>query len=253
MRRIYIQRRVVSHRVKNETTLPGSIDSDLYRISDLTWLPWVGSRYAKVSRPKRVLVVGESHYSNEPNPKKVLQAKRELSADPDFTRRVIHECPVSGTWKSRTLDNIERFLLGGPAKNRAGLWSELAFYNFIQRPMEYGARIERPTWADWVLGWEVFCHVVGVLKPSHCIFIGVEAAKSFDWVMKRNEVETSPIRKLQKIRRTWARTGGLVVGNDTVGLSFMRHCGAHFSWADWHRFLQSQCGEHLQSLASRWK
>ena len=229
-----------------------SYDSEFKVVPNLTWQPWVGTRYPKLSRAKRVLVVGESHYSTEPNPKKVLEAKRVLSAAADYTRRVIHECPISGAWRNPTLENIARFLLGRPAKNRAGLWSELAFYNFIQRPMEYGARKERPTWNDWVLGWEVFCRVVEVLNPSHCIFIGVEAAKSFQWVMTRRAVKTLPIQKVQKVRRTWARAGGLVVGGHTVGLSFMRHCGAHFSWADWHRFLQSQCGKQLHALGARW-
>ena len=226
-------------------------DTQFTAIDGLTWLPWVGTKVPSLPQDQKLLIVGESHYSNETKADKVAKHVASLIADITYTRDIIQECPVNREWRNPTLENIERFLLGGQTADPAGLWSELAFYNFVQRPMEYALRKERPAWDDWVDGWSVFQEVINVLRPSHCIFIGVAASNAFDWAMNNSLVSFRPVSKVVKVRRTWARAAQLTVGDHSVGLSFMRHCGAHFSWSDWHNFLKSQCGDIILSLQSR--
>lgn len=226
-------------------------DRELRKLAGLTWLPWVGCNVAELPISQRILVVGESHYSNELNPTKAARDIRRLMADAGYTRDIITECPVNLEWRNPTLENIERFLLGGPARCRVKLWDDLLFYNFVQRPMAYGHRKERPVWDDWVGGWRVFYDLVRVLEPAHCIFIGVSASHAFEFVMGGTQSPHKPVRKVEKVRRTWGRSANVTVGQGEVGLSFMRHCGAHFSWGDWHRFLDSQCNELIQNLRAR--
>jgi hypothetical protein len=218
-------------------------DAQFDAIKGLTWYPWIGARVPETASSERLLIVGESHYTNEIEDDKLVRQIRELMADRNYTRDVVEECPVNLEWRNPTLENIERFILGGTARNRAELWSDITFYNFVQRPMAYGARKERPVWEDWTHGWSVFRELVAVLKPAHCIFIGVAAANSFDWAMTDAGVSFRPITRVAKVRRTWGRSAQITTGGSEISISFMRHCGAHFSWVDWHSFLRTQCDE----------
>lgn len=204
---------------------PSEVPTTLYdchfaKIDGLTWLPWVGAKVPTLPQKNKLLIVGESHYSNETNPSEVATHVASLIANTNYTRDIIQECPVNQEWRNPTLENIERFLLGGQAVNRVGLWSDLAFYNFVQRPMEYALRKERPAWDDWAAGWTVFQSVVNVLRPSHCIFIGVAAANAFEWTMNNSTASFQPISRVVKIRRTWARSAQLTLKGQTIGLSF---------------------------------
>jgi hypothetical protein len=115
--------------------------------------------------------------------------------------------------------------------------------------MQYaGPEKERPVLEDWLTGWTVFQAIVKVLKPSHCIFIGVEASNSFNRVMSQSGQAFTPVTRLTKVRRTWARTAQVIQHDQKIGLTFMRHCGSHFCHDEWHRVLNSQCGEPLKGL-----
>jgi hypothetical protein len=146
------------------------------------------------------------------------------------------------------LENVQRFLLGRRTSDSSALWSRICYYNFIQRPMKYGRYKERPEPIDWRDGWRVFRQVVEVLKPRHCIFIGVTASHHFSHVTSGPNDEASDVLKLTKVRRTWARAAHLRAHETEIGITFMRHCGAHFSWMDWHQVLLKQCGPALSAL-----
>lgn len=224
-------------------------DRRFRRIAGLSWLPWVGAAVPTLPSSRRLLIVGESHYTIESDPLKLPAQLASLVASPDYTREVIHECPVTLKRRNPTLENIQRFLLGTMAEDRPKLWSELSFYNFVQRPMQYaGPEKERPVLADWLAGWTVFQAILQVLKPSHCIFIGVEASNSFDRVMSQSAQAFTPVARLTKVRRTWARTAQVIQHDQKIGLTFMRHAGSHFCYDEWHRVLTSQCDEPLRML-----
>lgn len=226
-------------------------DEQFDAIKGLTWRPWIGPRVPDAALSERLLIVGESHYTNEVEDESAARKIRELTEDRNYTRDVVEECPVNLEWRNPTLENIERFILGGTARNRAELWSDLSFYNFVQRPMDYGARKERPVWEDWIHGWNVFHELITVLKPAHCIFIGVTASNSFDWAMSSAGISFRPVTKVTKVRRTWGRAARIGNGESEIGISFMRHCGAHFSWGDWHSFLRTQCDDLIRLYCTR--
>jgi hypothetical protein len=219
-------------------------DGRFAKLDNLTWLPWVGAQVPEMPDCQRLLIVGESHYSTAVDP-----ISSRSGGGNRFTRRMVRKFAVRRTPTNPTFENIGKVLLGGWPEDHAALWSTLSFYNFVQRPME--SRAERPKQEDWVKGWTLFERVVRILKPSHCIFIGVTASNSFNWAMENSGALFQPVQRLVKVRRTWARSAQMSVGKQTIDLSFMRHCGAHFSWLDWHAFLKTRCGELIELLKDR--
>ncbi len=216
-------------------------DREFGRIKGLAWLPWVGAAMPEMPNRRRILVVGESHYSTVADP---ISTKR--GGDKGFTRRMVEKFAVRRTPTNPTFENIGKVLLGDWPTEHAALWSTLSFYNFVQRSMR--SRAERPTPVDWETGWAVFLEVLAVLQPSHCVFIGVESSHAFARMMEQCETSHEPIRQVEKIRRTWARTAKVWLGRRAVGLTFMRHCGQHFCWREWHEFLKTQCATPLSAL-----
>ena len=216
-------------------------DRELDRIKGLAWLPWVGAAVPTIANRRRILIVGESHYSTAADP-----IFTKGGGDKEFTRRMVEKFAVRRTQTNPTFENIGKVLLGDWPTEHAALWSALSFYNFVQRPMH--ARAERPAHGDWVTGWAVFLKVLAVVQPSHCIFIGVESSHAFARMMEQCKTSYEPIQHAAKIRRTWARTAKVWLGRKAVGLTFVRHCGQHFSWRDWHEFLKPRCATSLSAL-----
>lgn len=137
-------------------------DNDLLKIEGLRWLPYIGDLYDRQS--KKILIVGESHYeSNDPKDKLA-----QMIGDKKYTRNIIKvwamhlldiaEILVPGKLKSLTKQSMFANLhraLGADNDNSTKLWNNLAFYNFVQRPMKDGTK-NRPTNTDFTDGWNVF-------------------------------------------------------------------------------------------------
>ncbi|MCA9449711.1 MAG: hypothetical protein KC931_21500, partial [Candidatus Omnitrophica bacterium] len=123
-------------------------DLDLAAIPDLTWLPWVGQNYADLAPGRKVLIVGESHYSSKEDPVDSAEEIASYLNDPNSTREMVEGALINWTWPHiSTLANLHQLLFspGNPEE----FWGELCYYNFIQRPMRYRTTPpERPTWED---------------------------------------------------------------------------------------------------------
>jgi hypothetical protein len=214
-------------------------DSNLESIDDLTWLPWIGCAFPESATAQKILIVGESHYTGEKDAEKVEPAINQLLEYRDYTRDVIWECPVNELWRNKTLENIQRLLFGVAEINPMRFWTATAYYNFIQRPLKYGNERERPIWDDWVKGWRVFFQLVGVLQPKVCVFLGLEAANSFNFSMKNMGVTFTDVVKTKKLGRCWARGAQLEFEGRKVELSFVQHPSQYFSWRTWHEYMHS--------------
>lgn len=208
-------------------------DADFLRVDGLTWLPWVGHRYSERPTDRRLLVVGESHYVRGSTPEERQANRQKWHAYPQYTRDVVSESLIHRDWTTPTLSNIPKLLFRTSEIDCPRMWGDTAYYNHVQRMMDYDqdGQPERPAWEDFVTGWRVFGDVVRVLQPSHCLFIGVEAARSFS---------LGSITVTQQVGRTWARTAQLGIGGRSVELIFVQHLGKYFSWSQWHDYLQAQ-------------
>lgn len=122
------------------------------------FLPWVGNHYASGINGQRLLVLGESHYSEDAR-----------NAYPRLTRDIV-ERVVGG----------ERFpfftrlgsVIQTSTKTTTFSWQTVLFYNFIQQLVGAHAR-DRPTEAMWASGFEPLTTVLAEHRPSAVLVAGV--------------------------------------------------------------------------------
>jgi hypothetical protein len=227
-------------------------DASFRAVSGLTWLPWVGRKFSQRASDTRLLIVGESHYVRADSEEQLNIIRSQHLEASGYTREIVSECLLNADWPNKTLDNIPKVLFKSPTYDRARFWADTAFYNFVQRPMHYNqeGQPERPSWDDFVMGWRVFLDVIRIIQPSQCLFIGVEASRSFDFCMTAAGVPFTPITWPGKIGRTWARTARVDLEGGSIELLFVQHLGKYFSWIRWHDHLRSQHPEFMGWLAA---
>ncbi len=206
-------------------------DRNFLGIEGIKWLPWVGENYPERPIGQRLLVVGESHYFTGATPEARLM-DRAAYDDPRSTRTVVENLG----WGTKTWKNLPRLLFRATDYNSSGFWKDAAFYNFVQRPLDKHTD-ERPTDADIQLGWAVFIELVQILRPSHCLFIGVGAFKAFNHLLPSAGVEFTPVTCLEKIGTTYGRKSTITINSHTTVLIGIRHLGRYFSWRKWNDYL----------------
>lgn len=207
----------------------------------LKWIPWVGKEYTKAA--VKVLVIGESHYS-APEQFSYFDNRRDATQYIIWESRIpVWEAGNQG-WYNRTFDGIEYTLTGTKnVTNRQQLWEHLAFYNFIQRPMN--TIKERPSQRDFELGWEAFIHIVRELKPDVCIFCGVSAANYFNSKMQDMNIKHRPV----SVNSNYARTASVNIEERDINMIFIHHCGGRFySWSKWHNYLRNEIPDTINFL-----
>ena len=211
----------------------------------LAWYPWVGEQYT--AAPVKVLVVLESHYINKE------RSNLEAISKPDFTRRIVLE-QIRQDWHSNTFDNLALCLTGAPicGASMAALWSKVALYNFVQRPMSSPSA--RPTAADFSAGWHTFCLIADILRPDVCIFAGFEAINHLDNLPNDLRITgTAPWEKdaiggvYPRPRFEIIRPWGSIVG------TAVRHPGAFFSPDKWRAVLERQIPKTMPFLKGKYK
>ncbi|MBY2996737.1 hypothetical protein HF263_36395 [Rhizobium leguminosarum] len=137
--------------------------------------PWVGENYGRSSLlgGKRILVVGESHHSEEHPVNSVV---------PNLTCRVMEHygsTQARGEWM-RTLDNVAWALSGKTRSDLAtslhrgelSVWQSVAFYNYIPVVLTDSARSARPTAMHYQMAVAPFEQVLRDIKPEVLIVCG---------------------------------------------------------------------------------
>jgi hypothetical protein len=107
---------------------------------------------------------------------------------------------------------------------------------------------ERPTRTDFANGWKVLVEVIRILQPSQCLFIGVEAANSFNYAMTTENVAFTGVARTQRVSRTWGRTAKIEVAGGATELIFVQHAAKYFSWKKWHSHLRAQHSDFMNWL-----
>jgi hypothetical protein len=210
-------------------------DGDFSQVQGLVWFPWIGVDYSKRSFFQRMLVVGESHYfgaGSEHRYDELLKAHLEERL---HTRHTLVRYTVVPTETIKTYENIPRLLFGQSKFDRGRFWADTAYHNFVQFPMRWR---ERPSPDQFVKGWEVFCQLVALLKPSHCLFIGVTASHSFNHAMNAMKITHVPVQISGKVGATYGRSASMEVAGHKTEMTFVKHLGSRFSPSAWNQHLR---------------
>jgi len=168
--------------------------------------------------------------------------------DKGLTRDVVKESPVDHDWLNKMFENFHRAIFLNESFKADVFWESIAFYNFVQRPMDYTYK-ERPSYNDFYKGWSVFLSVIDILKPTDCIFIGVAASNTFSQSMSMLGADAFGVEWLEgqgasarrfTIRRNWGDLTPICI----------RHTSSYFSYEWWHEFLLKHCKPVLKSIYS---
>src|SRR4051812_26791365 len=130
--------------------------------------PWVGNDYFSAPSPERVLLLGESMYTDKAD-----------DYPPETLIRLIRGT-VSGEWRKRNnfYKRVYRLVSGNrwsesPAADRAAFWARVAFYNYVQRPV-LGRPLDRPAGDMWAESAAYFRDVFDWLAPGAVVVLGKE-------------------------------------------------------------------------------
>ena len=216
-----------------------SKDNALDKIPSLTWLPWIGKNYFNSN--KKLLIIGESHYSDGITEEAFFH-NQKLAYRNDFTRNTIYQTQIQKAYEHKPLKNLFTALFGSSAIDENKVWSELAYYNFVQRSMNYSTsngekNTEQPTIKDFDLGGETFIELVKILKPTDCIFIGVRAAEPFERMMDKLNIKRTDRVVHPEINNVSPRTASITMDGQPINLTFIKHTSAYFSPEAWSGFL----------------
>ena len=125
---------------------------------EIKFLPRVGKHYDHSRWGKRVMVLGESHYCEDP-----------ADATPDMTQAVLEWMFNSSAEAEPWMNTFTKFAsaLSGQQENRfssEAVWDEVLFYNFIQEPIS-GPR-QAPSEEQRVAAQGAFLEVIEHYRPD---------------------------------------------------------------------------------------
>lgn len=136
------------------------------------FLPWVGKNYASGIKGKKILILGESQYCEEPSdcggcfPNQVNDCN-------NFTNKVIIEHLNDGNKKLSSYTKLTRLFIGqnNDKEQIINFWDSIAFYNYIQSSVGSKAR-KRPSDEMWAEAIIPFNEVMEDLKPDFLLILG---------------------------------------------------------------------------------
>ena len=219
-------------------------DSQFDKVANLTHYPWIGSGYA--SAPKRVLFMGDSHYTIDGNTKEFCQEEYDRCiSDKEYTRGIIGcEIGSPGSWPFHKY--LEKTFLDEANMNVEAFWNKVASYNFIQEPMK--SINEKPSHADCETAWKCFADVIQIIKPNVCIFFGLRNKEGINILDEKN-VKYSIKYFDTKVNNSWPMVGDLKF-EDGYKLPFymIHHTSRFYSPQLWHDFLNKEIPEVVSFL-----
>ena len=219
-------------------------DAQFDKVANLTHYPWIGSGYA--SAPKRVLFMGDSHYTIDGNTKEFCQEEYDRCiSDKEYTRGIIGcEIGTPGSWPFHKY--LEKTFLDEANMNVEAFWTKVASYNFIQEPMK--SIHEEPSHADYETAWKCFANVAQIIKPNICIFVGLRNKEGID-ILDEINVKHSIRYFDTKVNNSWPMVGDLQF-EDGYKLPFymIHHTSRFYSPQLWHDFLNKEIPEVVSFL-----
>jgi len=207
-----------------------SLDTQFDLVTGLSWYPWVTNSY------KKIMILGESNYGGwEEDEEQKLWLKSK-----EFTRNRIAGPASNGNPKEPTFRNLERAIFNCSSIDQArreSFWNSVAYMNQVQRAMSTDK--ERPTRADYAMGWQVFEKVNSILQPEVVIVLGTEVNKvqTFRQYLNANNISV--------VKETWSdqkNGSGYEYAFEidhpiTKKVVFIKHTSQFFSWQKCALFL----------------
>ena len=219
-------------------------DAQFDKVANLTHYPWIGSDYA--SAPKRVLFMGDSHYTIDGNTKEFCQEEYDRCiSDKEYTRGIIGcEIGSPGSWPFHKY--LEKTFLDEANMNVEAFWNKVASYNFIQEPMK--SINEKPSHADYETAWKCFADVIQIIKPNVCIFFGLRNKEGINILDEKN-VKYSIKYFDTKVNNSWPMVGDLKFENGyKLPFYMIHHTSRFYSPQLWHNFLNKEIPEVVSFL-----
>jgi hypothetical protein len=108
---------------------------------------------------------------------------------------------------------------------------------------------KRPTANDYRAGWTVFFQLIGILKPTHCVFAGTDGEKlvSFNEVANERNATISDCSE-EKIGRIVGRKLHVKLNEAGFDMIFIKHPGKYFPWSKWSNFIYRFVPSYLSDL-----
>ena len=181
--------------------------------------PWIGERYWTGLEGCRTLVLGEAHYEWEKN----------QTLWPELTIECVRE-QRDGEWTKQFWTNIVVAFLGyrPSLEDKKKFWDSMAFYNYIQESVGFGARV-RPTRSMWLQAEQPFFSVLNQLQPHLLVVLGYSL-----WGWLPNEGRAGPPISDAPQPDTWIYP----VGKSGECLAYgLRHPSAGFSGRTWNKYV----------------
>lgn len=220
------------------------LNQQLNEAEGLSWLPWVGVNYLSAPPEKRLLIIGESHYYEGG------EAGKAAFSDKHSTRKILQQYAIQAdSAYSRFFSNIRKVLVGNESITPVQFWNKVAFYNFIQTPME--TKKGRPTSGDFNTGWKTFFNLLPILQPQTCLFIGVLSSYQYNDYRENEPCHTEKMIRGERIGSTYARETVIKDQQQKqTNLHFIKHTSARFSCSNWNEYLVNKMQEQMNWLSS---
>lgn len=222
---------------KTTSNIDRSFDENLNTVKGVSWLPWVGNKYA-IAKSPRLLILGESNYDWG-------YGAQERLADPEFSRQLIAtDKGLDVDSNQKFFRNIERLIYNKSIvayEERCNFWLNTCYFNLVQRPME--SNKHRPTVKDYNSGWYIALKIIDILKPTHCIVCGSNWYSYGALKLVATEGNLKNEKQIsEKINGTYTRA--ITLNSSLLArVVFIKHPSHHSSWSRWGEFLQSEIPE----------
>jgi hypothetical protein len=207
-------------------------------LKDVKFLPWVGDNYecglrvdengdivfgTKDKPGKKILVLGESLYTNDPNSVKedAICNLMKWYFDPNEE--------FEG-W----MNTYTKFIrsVAGKAIDRSDSaiwWNHLALYEYVQEPLT-GPRFS-PTHEQFKCSESAFFNVIEKLKPDYIIAWGQRLYNNLP--QGGEQGDDLCVNKYEDWIETWI----YMLGKQKITVLPFTHPSSSFSWEYWHQFL----------------
>ena len=132
-------------------------------MSERFFHPWKGDHYQSGVRDGlKLLVVGDSHYSDDP----------AECRDRELTRTIVRQALTEDGW--RFFDHIREVALGlAEPQERAAFWQSVAFVNLLQEALPTSSSV--PSAGQIEHGWLALRETVDELKPDVMLIFSARA------------------------------------------------------------------------------
>ena len=209
-------------------------DSLFDKVDHLAHYPWIGDNYPNA--PYKLLILGDSHYTVKDGHFCQEEFDR-CKTDLFYTRGILDD--AVGTADIWPMYRGLYSLFGvTPYDAEEKLWKKIAFYNFVQAPMERSDA--KPSDDNFKEAWFCLMNVIDIIKPDACLFIGIRGWRSNGFINLENRGKVSLVDDTVKISRCtpWRASIETINGIKTNAIA-IHHTSQGFSPVEWRNYLNS--------------